>query len=464
MFAALSVVALATTVVSIPPPRTTGEVQINLASGRLAASVCVENWPTGVGRSVSLHGGLNLAHVRDQTGKVLNFSGWYGGAVDGEGRVYDFDPPAAGPVCFDYVGSAPMFPEYDAVGDFKGLIAADGKSLRASEQAVWLPTPFDPKAKKRFQNTTYRLHVVCDDCTLLYMNGAAPVQGHEATFESATPQRPLLFAGKGLIDVGPGVNVVNFKLSPEGRAGWTTFFHSVRGFYANYLGRGFDDTPTILRFDSLDRGLKPKRRWGFATWPTLAFGNGDLDAMGQTLSRDDEEGRGNSAYVAHETAHYYFNSLTANGPYRWLLVESAAEFMSWKALASMKGQGALEVRLTKTVADFNAFKTAPLPLNAIVESEQIGSGYRYVYGPLLLESLERSIGDTRMRQFMRGLLNARELSSWADVARIARAAGVSSAEWDEWTRRCVDGAPKACISALATPPSAPSQTTEKPPA
>lgn len=444
MIGMLAALALATTT-----PHIAGEIRIDLAAGRLEGSVCIDHWPTGAGHSITLHRGLNLARVTDKAGKVLDFDGWYGGAVDGEGLVYEFKQPASGPVCFDYVGSAPLFPAYDAVEDFKGLIAADGKSLRAAEQAVWLPTPYDTQAKKRLQNTTFRLHIACAGCTLLYVNGAPPVGGQEGMFESTIAQKPLLFVGTGVMDVGPEVTFVNAKLSPGSRAGWTSAYRAVRGFYTDYLDRPYGGMPTILRFDSVDKGLNPKRQWGFASWPTIAFGNGDLEAMGWALQRDDDEGRWQSAYLAHEAAHYYFNgAMAGNGPYRWFLTESTAEFMSWKFLAATKGQAAMQDRITAKVGEMS---WDVLPLNTIEREERIGGNYRYVYGPLLLESLDRTIGEARMRRFMRELLAAPP-TNWSDFTRIARAAGVSDPEWADWTRRCIDGTPKACVAALSAVP------------
>jgi hypothetical protein len=443
---------LAAAAVAVSAPHTTGEIRINLASGRLEGAVCIENWPADVGHTAVLNTGLNIAHVKSKAGKAFDFDGWGGGALDHEARAFDFEAPTSEPVCFDYVGSAPMLAKHDAHEDFKGLIAADGKSLRVTEQTVWLPAPYDSKTKTRLQNTSYRLHVVCDDCTLLYMNGSTPVRGREATFESKTPQRPLLFAGTGPVDIGPDVTFVNFKLSPEARAGWTSAYHAVRGFYAGYLGRSFEGMPTMLRFDSLDKGLKPERRWGFATWPTIALGNGDFEGMGRSLVRNDAQAQGDTAYIAHEAAHYYFNSAWAgNGPYRWLLIEGAAEFMSWKALAATKGRAAMDARVAKSVGGMS---WDVLPLNTIKEAERIGGNYRYTYGPLLLESLDRTIGDARMRKFMQGLVASSPPTTWDDFTRIAKAVGISDAEWDGWSKRCVDGAPKACIEALAAPPAA----------
>ena len=440
---------LAAVVLAASTPHTTGEIRIDLAAGRLEGAVCVSNWPANAGHSITLHRGLNLARVKDQTGKILNFDGWYGGKVDGEGLVYDYTPPSSGPVCFDYVGSAPMFPAHDAIEDFKGLIAADGKSLRAAEQAVWLPTPYDAQAKKRLQQTTYKLHVACEACTLLYVNGAPPVRGREGTFESKSPQQPLLFVGRGPMDVEPDVTFVNAKLSHDARAGWTTAYRAVREFYGLYLDRPYEGMPTILRFDAVDKGLNPERQWGFASWPTIAFGNGDLEAMGRSLLRNDDEGRGRTGYLAHEAAHYYFNgSLAGNGPYRWLLIESAAEFMSWKFLAATKGQAAMQTRITAGVGEMS---WDVLPLDAIDQERRIGGNYRYVYGPLLLESLDRTIGDARMRRFMRGMM-ASPPTTWSDFKRIAQTAGLSDVEWDDWNRRCIHDAPKACIEALSAAP------------
>jgi hypothetical protein len=443
------IVALAVVTASTPT-HTTGEIRIDLMTGRLVGSVCVENWPSTAAGNATLNTALTVARVKDGAGKALSFDSWQGGTLDREARAFTFKPPATGPVCFDYFGAAPMFPEHDAQDDFKGLIAADGKSLRATEQSVWLPAPFDPVARKRLQTASYRLRVVCDDCSLLYMNGAEPVRGGDATFESKTPREPLLFVGGGPVDVGPNVTFVNVALTAEGRAGWGAFAHDVRAFYADYLGRPSEGSLKVLGFDMMDQAVRPRHQLGFATWPTIAFGNGDLEAMGRSLSRDDSDGRFASRYIAHEMAHGYFNShaLTTT-PYRWLLVESAADFMAIRALEASRGNGARDAHLTRLLADFDRLKTVPVALNAVSATGEIDYDYRYTYGPLLLESLHRTIGDARMRRFMRRLLEI-EPKTWTDLTAIAQFAGVTDAEWTAWTKRCVDGAPKACIADLAS--------------
>lgn len=449
MLGLFSALAMAPAVAQPPVTHTTGEIRVNLATGRLAGSVCIENWPAAATGNAALNTGLTIARVKDGAGKPLSFNSWQGGTLNREARAFSFDPPASGPVCFDYFGAAPMFPDHDAKDDFKGLIAADGRSLRATEQSVWLPAPFDPALYKRLQETTYRLRVVCDDCTLLYMNGAEPVRAGQAVFESKSPQDPLLFAGSGPLDSGPDMTFVNVQLSAEGRAGWVRFAHDVRAFYANYLARPSDGSLKVLRFDMMDQSVRPQHRFGFATWPTIAFGNGDLEAMGRSLSRDDAAGWAASRYVAHEMAHGYFSAdAFATTPYRWLLVESGAEFMAMRATKASKGDGARDAHIAKLLADFDRFKSVPIALNTVNDAAQIDYDYRYVYGPLLLESLDRAIGDARMRRFMRGLL-ATPPKTWDDFGQIARGAGVTEAEWTAWMKRCVDGAPKACIADLA---------------
>ncbi|HEC0141198.1 TPA: hypothetical protein R1P63_004970, partial [Escherichia coli] len=107
-------------------------------------------------------------------------------------------------------------------------------------------------------------------------------------------------------------------------------------------------------------------------------------------------------YIAHEMGHYYFGTLNRpQGPYYWVLLESSAEFLSIKALRQISGDAAADHYVARLQATVDALDT-PLPaLDAVDGHSDLGEMYRYVYGPLLLLSLEKQVGEAKMQAFMR---------------------------------------------------------------
>jgi len=433
------------------PLRTVGEISADIAVGRFQGSVCISNWPAQARGAFVLNAGLNVARITDASGKALDFGGLYDGAADGEGRVYTVATPFPATLCVSYVGAFPVYPAHDAPTDFKGLIAFNGDSVRASEQAVWLPTPFDARARTRIGDTAYDLKVSCAGCQMIYVNGSPPSTGGAGRFVSAAPRPPLLFGGTGPSANGGGLTFVNVAPGPETAAALAGAFKDFRGFYAGYMGRGFEDTPTLLRMIALDQAERDLHgsSWGFASWPTIALAGAGIDGLGAGLRSHAQKDEWVLAYLSHETAHYYFGHLNApTGRFTWLLTESTAEFLSIKAQTALAGPDAAARHIGKLVAAFDKHGPYP-PLDTIAKSEEITPDYRYNYGPLLLLSLERAVGPQKMQAFVRTLFAAPSPQSWDELAALAGRAGIGTDVWRDWRATCVTDAPKACIDGLA---------------
>ncbi|RXK57281.1 hypothetical protein ERT44_20680, partial [Stenotrophomonas sp. MA5] len=146
--------------------------------------------------------------------------------------------------------------------------------------------------------------------------------------------------------------------------------------------------------------------WGFATWPTIAM-SGSIGNVADSLLAGGEQAERRVQYIAHEMGHYYFGTLNRpQGPYYWVLLESSAEFLSIKALRQISGDAAADRYVARLQAAVDALDT-PLPaFDAVDGHSDLGEMYRYVYGPLLLLSLEKQVGEAKMQAFMRGLLAA----------------------------------------------------------
>lgn len=432
---------------SIQPLKTSGKVSVSLTSGRMEGQICLANRPTNYREAFSLNAGLNVAKVTDGDGHLIDFDGWYDAGVDGEARVYTINSSSP-TICVDYVGAFPVYPQHDAPLDFKGVIAFNGESVRATEQSAWLPLPYDTKAKSRLNSTAYDLNVICAECTFIYVNGSDPVDGKSGQFASERSRPAMLFAGIGPITRDKSVTIINETLAPMESAALVRAYRRIEMFYGKYLGQKIHDTPAIMRVVALNQAERDRKgsEWGFATWPTIAF-SGSIRPIATALINGGEIGERRLGYLAHEIGHYYFGTLAdPDGPYQWFLLESTAEFLSLKARGAIDGAAAEQQRID-SLAEGIVEERAPFKgLDEITDSEEIGDTYRYNYGPLLLISLERQVGERKMAKFMQGLLSTSNIRTWQDLEMVARNSEIDKTEWEAWRRKCIRNGTRACTT------------------
>lgn len=421
-----------------PMATATGHVAVDLATGRVDGRICVAQRAADVAGAFALNAGLNVARVTDGAGAVLPFGGLYAPGIDGEARVYTV--AAAPPVlCVEYLGAFPVYAAHDAVDDFKGVMAFNGDSARFSEQTAWLPMPYDPAAKRRASALAYDLEIACTGCRFLYVNGAAPVVGERGRFASALARPPLFFGGTGPITQAPNATILNEAVSDTQADTLSMTAARIAAYYTAYMGRPLADLPTFLRMVTIDQVERDRKggEWAFATWPTIAM-SGSVANVAATLATAGDQRDAYVAYLAHEMGHYYFGTLTVpQGPYSWFLLESTAEFLSIKALRDIAGDDAAARRIADMKRRVAKHEGPFTPLDGIVERDEIDAYYRYLYGPLLLLSLEAHGGEVPMRALLRDLVERTDVHTWDDLHQAALRAGIDPAAWDQWRRRCV---------------------------
>jgi hypothetical protein len=103
----------------------------------------------GIMAALARRYGLNVEAVTDAEERALVFGGFYGGRMIGEGLLYTVvEPPEEiESLCVRYTGAYPVYRVDEGEGsthDFKGVIAFNGRTLRATEQSKWYPVLYDP--------------------------------------------------------------------------------------------------------------------------------------------------------------------------------------------------------------------------------------------------------------------------------------------------------------------------------
>lgn len=384
-------------------PRITGWIETDPATGFLAGDLCIAAPPPALGGAILLHRGLNVRGVRNAvTGEALSFEGYYDARNLGDATPYKVEQGAADQgVCVTYVGAFPVV-RVDAgertTDDWKGNIAFDGKTVRATEQTRFYPTLRDA-AGVEHQQVAYDVEVRCTGCKTIFWNGSAPVAGDRARFTSDRPRPLMLYAGDLPFTTIDGVHFVGAEVSADAAAFVGASFATIARQHEAYLGAAMEDQPSLMSFAALGGRASRKlgvNTWGFATWPTIASdGRLPFDALAPSEA-DGSLSAGRQRYFAHEMAHHYFGARYApRGPLRWFMLESTAEYLAARAVRALRGETAYQGLLAGYARNT---PSSVVPLDKVTEPGQIEGDYRYALGPLLLVALERRIGEEPLRR------------------------------------------------------------------
>ncbi|MCC6242693.1 MAG: hypothetical protein IT353_07610 [Gemmatimonadaceae bacterium] len=409
----------------------TGELFLNPREGLLDGKICVNN-ATGERRPrFLLNAALNIKHVRDATGRTLEYDGDYDGRMVGEAREYivlsadSTDKHTT--FCVEYRGAVPVFESHTATDDWKGRIVATAGTLRAAEQTRWYPTLFDSVTARVQEVGSFDLIVRCPTCRAIYVNGAKPVRDTVGHFVSDIPRALLLFAGDIPVLEASAVTLVGASASPATVDVLGRGIADIATYFARLLNRPYRERPVLLSFFSVAQRYPPGSvNWQFVTWPTIAIAGGaPFDQLIEGITHSAVLVPWLRAALAHEMAHYYFGTLRMpTGPLFWFGLESTAEYLALKQVRAAEGESAYAERALNYLG---AIGYAAYPsLSTITQPEQIGLTHRYRVLPLALMELEQRVGEAAMMRMLRTLVDAppHEVFDLAAVRRAANDAGI----------------------------------------
>lgn len=413
-----------------------------MQEGLIKCDFKLSNLPTlGKQYKLLLNRGFNIGLLRNDSGKVLDYDGFYNSKLKGEGAAYipknqddTLEMPAN--LRLSYVGAFPVYKDTLNAFDFKGFIAFNGKTVRAAEQSKWYPVIYDVKNDQELLDVTYDITVDCKDCKTIYINGSAAQDGPVANFKSETPRQLLLFAGNYDKQTLSRSTFLNAGLSNEEAKIFDQNIAFITNYYTQYLQVPYQEKITFLQHRAVEP-FGPKRSWGFVTFPTIAVaGQGFKTDVNLKLGLF----RDTSIYgfYAHELGHYYFGQiLQANATLKWFFLESMAEFLSVKATAAKYGKTATQNYIVKKKRAVE--KQQIIPLSKIVNTENVGESYRYNYGPLILLAMEKRFGEEKVRNFcQQALKNKGQQTDYAFFQKMIRLTGIKDAEWKVFEQLVID--------------------------
>lgn len=414
-------------------PHISGKVSINLTEGLIKCDLKLSNLPNlGKQYKLLLYRGFNIKHLRNDTGRVLQYDGFYNDKLHEEAAAYvptinDDTLPLPAKLSLSYTGAFPVYTDTLNSFDFKGFIAFNGKTVRATEQSKWYPVIYDVKNDKEIFDVSYDIDVECRDCKTIYINGAKAQNGPSAKFTSELPKPLLLFAGNYAMQPLSNSTFLNADLTDDEAKVFDENINTINIFYKEYLNIPYGEKITFLQHKAVEP-FGPKRSWGFVTFPTIAIAGTTLKSqinVQSGLFKDTAYYR----FYSHEMGHYYFGQLLqSNSTLRWFFLESMAEFLSIKATEAKYGAIATQGYIAEKKSLMSDFKIEPL--SQISSQDSLGDRYRYSYAPLILLAMEKKFGAKAVQSFcQKAIQNAGKETNYSFLLALVKSVGITDSDW-----------------------------------
>jgi hypothetical protein len=391
-------------------PHVQGNITISVKKGTIECDLTLSNMPRLNDYYIRLNSGMNIRNIKNAEGPMLPLqyerslqdtlssgesSAYYIPAYNKSGKYL----PHA--IRFNYVGMYPVITDSTSVVDWRGNIAFNGTTLRADGiQSAWCPILYDVTTDMRYEKVTYDLDVTCTDCKLIYVNGSEPISGTHAKLKSTTSQDLTMFAGDFRSVSINGTYFLNPDADDEQLTGLEKTLHSYRDYLEKKIAIPYKGKAVYIQTTPVSKN----NSWLFASYPTIVkvgWGEG----MKSFVSKS--EGAGFSQYMAHELSHYYFgNYRTFNSELGDMISEGFAEYLSLNITRTWISDSIYRESLQSKARAMRNFK--PIPIADIHSKDDYRNRelYVYYYAPLIFSAIEKEIGQEKMWEWIKALLQS----------------------------------------------------------
>lgn len=392
-------------------PTIKGKVNVSITKGTIECDFTVTEFPFIKDYIILLNKGLNVRYFRNlEDNYNYGFDYNFYENVSGEGMGYFFPNrkekskflPQKG-FQISYVGAFPVIADTLKAGnsgDWKGNIAFNGKTIRATEQSVWYPVLHDLTKDITYASVKYDINITCADCEAMYLNGSAPVNGTSANFKSDKPVELVLFAGNYKIVNVDETYFLNPDINEQQLKEFGKMTNSFKSFYEKKLSIPYGGKITYIQTTPISK----YNSWMFVSYPTIVnVGHGN-DGLKSFV----EEKPGSYKFIAHEIAHYYFGTLrTFNSELGDMISESFAEYLSMKSSKVILGDSISKGMLNQKIKELR--NDTLIPFSKIKAEKDYGNRntYVYTYAPLIYCAMEKEIGEEKMYKWIQAILTAK---------------------------------------------------------
>lgn len=405
-------------------PLVEGSLFVSVSQGVLRGQVCVADLPKG--------------RITIALNKFYRASFWADSLATREVRVRKVNTKSE-VALYEFLSETVVFIRFEgrftvhhktslirAYGDWKGNIAFNGETLRASEQSQWYPSLYDPASSLPDPFVRYNLQIKSDEPISCYISGNAPARGESFVLSSDSPYPLMLFAGR--FDISKGDNYfLNTRLNKTQQRSIDSWMTRIKHVLSNRLAVPYNDPIDIIETSPVSE----LNSWAFFTYPAIVF----INHNGGLLNRIDDSGNLKDSvetleFLSHELSHYYFGyRMRPNSTLRWALLEGIPSYLSIKIVGDLLGkQKAAEVIevYRRRVAKM---KEVPV-LSEVKNPSAINVDYRYYYFPLILLCLEEQMGEAFMMRWLQQLLSKPvSETNYMFFRSSLISAGMTASEW-----------------------------------
>jgi len=389
-------------------PHVKGNVTISVKKGTIECDLTLSNMPRLSDYYLRLNSGMNIRYIKNAEPFMLPLQyerSSQDSLSSGESAAYyipawnesgKYLPQA---IRFNYVGMYPVITDTTSVVDWRGNIAFNGRTLRADGiQSAWCPILYDAKTDTRYENVTYDLDVTCNDCKVIYVNGSQPISGTHAKVTSINSQDLTLFAGDFKSVSINGTYFLNPDADDQQLAELEKKLQSYQTYLENKLAIPYKGKAVYIQTTPVSKN----NSWLFASYPTIVKVGWD-EGMKSFASKS--EGTGFMQYMAHELAHYYFGYVRSfNSETGDMISEGFAEFLSLHITRKLISENLYREKLqskTRALQNLNPVPIAKIRSKSDYKNREL---YVYYYAPLIFSAIEKEIGEEKMWEWIKSLL------------------------------------------------------------
>lgn len=389
-------------------PHIQGKVMISVKKGTIECDLTLSNMPRLTDYYLRLNSGMNIRYIKNAETSTLPLR--YERSLDdtlssGESLAYyipaynqsgKYLPHA---IRFNYVGMYPVVTDASSAVDWRGNIAFNGTTLRADGiQSAWCPILYDVKTDTRYEKVTYDLDVECNDCKVIYVNGSEPVTGTHAMLKSTAAQDLTMFVGdfKSVSING------NYFLNPDADDRQLTELEKMLHSYQEYLEKKLAIPYKGKAVYIQTTPVSKNNSWLFASYPTIVK-VGWEEGMKSFLNKT--AGASLRQYMAHELSHYYFGTVrTFNSEIGDMISEGFAEYLALNITESFISDSLYREKLKSKVRAMRNLDPTPIAKVRSKSDYKNRELYVYYYAPLLFSAIQKEIGEDKMWQWIKALL------------------------------------------------------------
>ncbi|MEP6613581.1 MAG: M1 family aminopeptidase [Mucilaginibacter sp.] len=400
-------------------PLIKGTINISIKNGTIACDFIMSDMPDIPYYVIRLNSGMNVHYFKDvkRSPEPLYYDmDKRDTLLADETAAYLMHENTGNPARYlpeqlevKYLGMLPVVAD-SASGymgqDWRGNIAFNGYSIRADGmQGAWYPILYDMKKQHAYYEVRYDINVSCNDCSVLFVNGSAPVKAKTAHFVSDVPRDMAIYCGNFETTEVNNTWILNPDMPKNQQKELLDVANSYKLWYQKALNIPFKGNLTFIQ----TAPTADPTKWAFsfqASPTTFTVSGSNKWGLGAMFNND--AGARPKQTMAHELAHYYFGDyLHTNTAFGAIINEGFAEFLSFKLTKNLVGDAAYNELLTNKLNSLKYFKGKPL--SVIKNTDDYGNReyYLYYYSVVVLTAIEKEIGEQAMWHWIITMLNTK---------------------------------------------------------